>query len=418
MKRLLFVVHRIPYPPNKGDKIRTFNELRFLSRHYTVDLLCLADDPADLGYVSDLQDYCERIDAFRLNLTRAKVRGALALLTGKALSSRYFYLKAMQTTFDQWLQEGQHDVIFCFSSSMAEYVFRSRALSKRRSGSRPRLVMDFCDVDSDKWRQYAQDSGFPLKSLYRIEAERLQAYEWKIQEIFDHTVLASPGEAELFRDHCPDCENLSVIANGVDHEYFSPPPGTPAIAPDDKPPRIIFTGAMNYPVNVSGVRWFVQSVLPQLRQKYPAIEFYIVGSNPAAEVRQLAKEDNIIVTGFVEDIREYYNLADVCVAPLHLGRGIQNKVLEAMAMARPTVTTSRANAGIQAKSGEHLLIADTADAFITAVSCLLDDRDRAARLGSAARDFVVSHFDWNVNMRNLEQLMLNEKADNDAVAVG
>ena len=128
-------------------------------------------------------------------------------------------------------------------------------------------------------------------------------------------------------------------------------------------------------------------------------------------MRQLEKENNIIVTGYVDDIRVYYNCADVCIAPLHLGRGVQNKVLEAMAMGRPTITTSKANAGVQGRAGEHLLIADTADDFIKAISCLLNDHEQAARLGRAAREFVVSHFDWDVNMLKLQKLVLNERIE-------
>jgi len=409
MKRLLFVAHRIPYPPNKGDKIRAFNELRFLSRHCSVDLLCLVDDPIDLKYALSLQRYCNQVKVFKLNSISAKVRGGLALLAGRPLSSRYFYLKEMQASFDGWLHEREYDAVFCFSSSMAEYVFQSEASSKHSSGKSPRLVMDFCDIDSDKWSQYAKDSRYPLSVLYGIESRRLRAYESRIQRFFHRTVLVSISEAELLRANCPDCENLSVIANGVDHSYFSPPAEVPTIGRRNKAPTIVFTGAMNYPVNISGVRWFVRHVWPQILQKYPALNFYIVGSNPVAEVRQLAKEKNIVVTGFVNDIREYYNIADLCVVPLHLGRGVQNKLLEAMAMARATVTTSRANAGVQGKDGEHLLVADTADDFIKAISCLLDDQEQAARLGRAARDFVISYFDWGASMHKLQQLVLKEE---------
>ena len=408
MKRLLFVAHRIPYPPNKGDKIRSFNELKFLSRHYSVDLLSLVDNATDLKYVIDLKHYCDQVKLFQLNSKSATIKGGLALLAGRSLSSRYFYVKEMQTTFDSWLQEREYDAVFCFSSSMAEYIFRSRAFSKHSSGKSPRLIMDLCDVDSDKWRQYAQDSIFPLKQLYELESRRLELYESKIHRSFDHTVLVSSGEAELFRANCPDCENLSVITNGVDVTYFSPVLETPAAELNNKPPTILFTGTMDYPVNISGVLWFVRNVWPQLIQKYPTLKFYIVGNNPVAEVRQLAKKSNIVVTGFVDDIRDYYKLADVFVAPLHLGRGIQNKVLEAMAMGIPTITTSKANAGIQGNAGEHLLIADSADAFINAISCLLNDRGQAARLASAARDFVVSHYDWDVNMLKLQKIALKQ----------
>jgi sugar transferase (PEP-CTERM/EpsH1 system associated) len=411
MKKLLFVVHRIPYPPNKGDKIRSFNELKYLSSHCSVDLLCLADKPDDLKYAIDLQRYCDQIKVLPLNSQSAKIRGGLALLEGKPLSSRYFYLREMQTLLDHWLQEREYDAILCFSSSMAEYIFHSQVISDLPSEKWPRLVMDICDVDSDKWRQYASDSFFPLRQLYEMESKRLQAYEQKIQSFFHHAVLVSNGEADLFRVHCPDCENLSVIANGVDHTFFSPSPMTSSADNRNKPMAIVFTGAMDYPVNISGVLWFVQEVWPKIRHEYPFLKFYVVGSNPVPEIRRLDDEENITVTGFVDDIRDYYNLADICVAPLHLGRGVQNKVLEAMAMGKPLVTTSKANAGVQGEGGRHLLIADTAEAFIEAISCLIINPDIAAQLGRSAREFVVNNFDWDVNMMQLQKLLLCENIE-------
>ena len=168
MKKLLFVVHRIPYPPNKGDKIRSFNELKYLSRHYSVDLLCLADDPKDLKYSIDLQKYCDQVKVQPLNTKIAKIRGGLALLTGRSLSSRYFYLNTMQTTFDHWLREREYDAVLCFSSSMAEYIFASQTLSSFTSETIPHLVMDFCDVDSDKWRQYARGCKFSTEPVVPV----------------------------------------------------------------------------------------------------------------------------------------------------------------------------------------------------------------------------------------------------------
>lgn len=406
MERILFVVHRIPFPPNKGDKIRSFNELKFLSRHCSIDLLCLADDPADLKYETDLQTFCAQVKVFPLDKKNAKIRGGFSLLTGNALSSRYFYLKEMQSVFDQWVQGREYSAVLCFSSSMAEYIFCSETLKKLNPDKSPKLVMDFCDVDSDKWRQYAESSAFPLNLLYRLEHKRLMDYEKRIQGAFHHTVLVSKGEEELFRAICPDCTNLSVIANGVDHSFFAPSPKQAEFAIEIQAPVIVFTGAMDYSVNVEGVHWFVRNVLPQLKQRYPTLKFYIVGSNPVAEVRELADDLTVFVTGFVDDIRDYYTLADVCVAPLHLGRGVQNKVLEAMAMERPVVSTSKANAGVQGETGVHLLIADSAEDFADAVSSLLDDPKQAALFGRAAREFVVSQFDWDANMMQLQKLLL------------
>lgn len=417
MKKILFIVHRIPYPPNKGDKIRSFNELKYLARRHSVDLLCLADEPEDLKYKVDLEKLCNRVEVFPLSPRIAKIRGGMALLQGRALSSRYFYSKIMQRTFDAWLQTKEYDSIFCFSSSMAEYIFKSKALSQLDSIKKPQLFMDFCDVDSDKWLQYAGDSSFPLNKLYHLEYRRLLKYEQRIQNYFNHTVLVSTGEAELFYTHCPECKNLAVIPNGVDHQYFSPTcvDSTTDLIAKKCAPAIVFTGAMDYPVNIKGVLWFVEEVWPHLQQRYPELLFYIVGSHPTAEIVALAARTNIIVTGFVDDIRAYYKLADVCVAPLHQGRGVQNKVLEAMSMEKPVVATSRANAGVQAVSGDHLLIADTANDFLEMICRLLNDPQQASIIGRAARDYVVSRFDWETNMLALEALLLRPEKDSQAV---
>ncbi len=402
--KILYLAHRIPYPPNKGDKIRSFHQVRCLTQKHQVDLLCLADSPADLKYQTDLAALCHRVAVFPLAVYRAKMRGALALLLGKSLSSRYFYDGKMQSLCDQWLAEQDYDAVVCFSSSMAEYVFNSGLMD---SDQRPRLIMDFCDVDSDKWRQYAEQSRFPLDLLYRLEHERLAAYERRIQGTFDHSILVSADEAALFHKICPEADNLSVIPNGVDHDFFSSAAmdGHPPVATTAAAPVIVFTGAMDYHVNVSGVLWFVSEVWPLLRRIYPDLSFYVVGSNPADEIKELAGDDGITVTGFVEDIRDYYRLATLCVAPLHLGRGVQNKVLEAMAMGKAVVTTSRANAGVQGIHGDHLLVADTGADFCAAVERLLSDVPLRQQLGQAARDYVTAKFDWEKNMEQFERLL-------------
>lgn len=401
---ILYLAHRIPYPPNKGDKIRSFNQVRCLAQKHRVDLLCLADNPADLQYQTDLAAICDRVAVFPLLAYRAKVRGAMALLVGKSLSSRYFYDGGMQALCNQWLAERDYDAVVCFSSSMAEYVFHSGLLAGSR---RPKLVMDFCDVDSDKWGQYAEQAQFPLKTLYRLEHQRLAAYEQRIQREFDHSILVSADEAALFRKICPEAEDLNVIPNGVDHTFFSNAAiaERPAAFDSGDAPAIVFTGAMDYNVNVTGVLWFVREVWPLLRSEHPELTFYIVGSHPAEEIIELAGLDGITVTGFVEDIRDYYRMATLCVAPLHLGRGVQNKVLEAMAMEKAVVTTTRANAGVQGTDGEQLLVADTAGDFSAAIEKLLADAPLRLRLGQAARDYVTMKFDWERNMEQFERLL-------------
>jgi len=398
--KILYLCHRIPYPPNKGDKIRSFNEVRYLAARHELDLLCLADDPGDLKYRADLEKICNRVAVFPLYPTRAKVRGLLSLARGGSISAGYFHQRDMQRCCDRWLQEGDYDAVFCFSSTMAEYLFHAASLAK---GSRK--VMDFCDVDSDKWLQYAAESSAPMSWLYRLENRRLAAFERRIYREFDHSLLISDAEAELFREICPEAQDVAVIPNGVDYDFFSPEREGERVLPVDAP-NLVFTGAMDYHANVDGVLWFCREIWPLLKKDFPPLRFTIVGGKPTPAVLALAKLDGVAVTGFVDDVRPYYRDADVCVIPLRLARGVQNKVLEALAMGRAAVVTTKANAGIQAEDGTHLRLADAPEDFAAAVAVLLRDRGQRERLGENARRFVTERYDWATNMEKFEELLM------------
>lgn len=410
--KILYLAHRIPYPPNKGEKIRAFHQVKYLAAQHTLDLVCLIDDPRDLQHVTPLDKLCNRVHAHHIKPFPAKIKGLLSQLAGSSVSLGYYYRTAVQKVVDRWLTETAYDAIVCFSSTMAEYVFRSPLIDR---GSRPRLLMDFCDVDSDKWRQYAETARFPFSLIYAREHRRMQQYEQRVHQAFDFSILVSRQEAQLFSELVGTVDKVVVVPNGIDADFFDirHTIDTSLSRQTQNAPVIVFTGAMDYHVNVDGVLWFCSEVLPLVRHDNPQVQFKIVGSNPTAAVKQLALKDSIEVTGFVDDIRPYYAMADVCVAPLRLGRGIQNKVLEAMAMERAVVTTSRANAGIQASNGQHLLMADSAEAFARAVTQLLESTGLRDRLGKYARSFVIDHFNWLKNLDNFEHLLMKEPADCD-----
>ena len=423
--KILYLAHRIPYPPNKGDKIRSFNHVKYLAARHELDLICLVDDPEDLSGEKVLRSLCRRFYLCEYNQFQAKLKGLLSLMKGGSISAGYFYKTAVQHVFDQWLSDRDYDAIICFSSPMAEYLFRSNglALNKRSSTSKcPQLIMDFCDVDSDKWQQYAENAKFPLDKVYRLENKRLASYEKKIYHTFDHSLLVSEKEKELFGRVCSNTDRITVVRNGVDFKYFDPCgsnekvsglTGHANLTPEsanshEVSPTIVFTGAMDYHANVDGVCWFCRKVLPRLQEKFPNLKFLIVGSKPAAAVQNLNRLPGVKVTGFVDDIRDYYRQADICVVPLRLARGVQNKVLEAMAMGKAVVTTSKANDGIQAQDGTHLLIADSAEDFVCCTLKLLADRELNGKISSCARDFVVEQYDWQSNMAELSQLLKEE----------
>lgn len=396
-QQILYLCHRIPYPPNKGDKIRSYNQVRFLSEHADVDLVTLADDPGDLAHESVLTQMCRRVEVFSLNRHLAKIRGMWELATGRSISQGYFYHPGFQQTVDAWVSSTPYDAIVCFSSPMAGYLLKGmpeyQKHPKYRNRSPARFIMDFCDLDSDKWRQYARQASFPMNFVYNAEGKRLLAFEKKIARAFDHSVFVSRAEADLFVKAFPGAGQVGVIPNGVDFDSFSPDRVTPVETTGA--PMLMFPGAMDYHANVEGVCWFVREIFPQVRQQVPDAVFYIVGSNPVQKVRDLEKTPGVIVTGFVADIRQYYRAADLCVIPLTIARGVQNKVLEAMAMEKPVVSTSVAVQGISASHGRDLVVADAPGQFARDTVRLLQDRDHADAYGFAARQFVRNHHDWD-----------------------
>jgi len=420
--KILYLAHRVPYPPNKGDKIRTFNEIRCLSQNHEIDLLALADDPNDLHHKRNLDNYCNRIELFALTIWKSRLKTLAGLaIPSRPLSVSYFYNKKLQACLDQWMIEKTYDAVLCFSSPMAEYLFRCPVLKEALNpcktpskGSLPVLTMDFCDVDSQKWRQYAANSRFPLNLVYGVESRRLLEYEKIINRMFHHSVFVSPHEIGVFINLNKQAQNLTAVPNGVDHDYFSPDARFEPVPLREKEGQrvLVFTGAMDYYANVEGVSWFCREVFPKIRSEHPDVLFYIVGSNPGPEVKALGDRQGIRITGFVDDIRPYYRGADVCVIPLRIAAGVQNKVLEAMAMARPVVTTGKALEGIKGKPDVHVLVEDDPKHFADKVVQLLNSKEKGTVLAGNARNFILENYNWQTNIAALERLLPLEPAAN------
>jgi sugar transferase (PEP-CTERM/EpsH1 system associated) len=405
--RILYLAHRIPYPPNKGDKIRSYHEIRHLARRHRVDLACLCDVEEDLRYREDLRRWCGRVAVERLVPWRAKAGSLPALWRGRPLSVPYFYRPGLQRVVDRWLAREGYDAVVCFSSPMAEYLFRSPS----KAGQRPLWIMDFCDMDSDKWLQYSRRSSGPARWIYRREAERLLDYEKKVQGRFDACFFVSRKEAALFAERVPGARNVHVAPNGVDTDHFRPE-AVPqhrkegAAGGNGGASRLVFVGAMDYAANVDGVLWFAERIFPSIRKDFPKVSFWVVGARPHPRIRALAGTPGIRVTGFVDDVRPYLASAACVVVPLRLARGVQNKVLEAMAMARPAVVTSWALDGIEARSGRDVLSADDEEGFAREVLRVLRDPSLAGELGARARRFVEENHGWEAGMNRLEEVLL------------
>jgi sugar transferase (PEP-CTERM/EpsH1 system associated) len=391
VENLLLLIHRIPYPPNKGDKIRSYHLLKHLAQHYRVHLATFVDDQDDWQHVPKVQAMCSTSHFAKLNPLAGRVRSLKALLGGRALSFDYYANAGMQDWVDQAMASHQIDRVLVFSSPMAQYA---------EAYPQARRVVDFCDIDSDKWRQYAAQKSWPMSWVYRREADTLLAYERHVARTTDAALFVSAPEADLFRTLAPESDaKIGYFNNGVDTDYFSPERAYERPYADGER-ALVFTGAMDYWPNIDAVQFFAAEVFPQLLAADPALRFYIVGARPAAAVTALAANPGVVVTGTVPDVRPYIRHADICVAPLRIARGIQNKVLEAMAMARPVVVSPQALEGIDAVPGSELLLADGAAAFAATITGLLAQPD--ARLGAAARTKVESQYSWPGNLARIE----------------
>lgn len=396
MADILFLAHRIPYPPDRGDKIRSWNMLKHLARLGPVHLACFADDEADARHLPALRAALggglgeAHVEIRRPNRLLA---GARAMARGLPLSLGLFDSTAMRGFVDDLLAREDIGAIVAFSFQMAQFV-------PEEAGRR--FVMDFVDMDSAKFADYGRDGAGPMAWLYRREAAKVRAFERETAERADVSLFVSEAEAALFRrDAAPRGADIRAVQNGIDLDFYDPSAAIPP-AKTGAGPLIVFTGQMDYRPNVEAVEAFAQSVLPRIRAKRPDARFAIVGRKPVEAVTRLQGRGGVIVTGAVEDVRSWLKAADVVVAPLLLARGIQNKVLEAMAMARPVVASPAAFEGIDAEPGRDLLVpADPAQAIID----LLGNPARRAALGRAARVRMEQAYRWDAKLACLGEIV-------------
>jgi sugar transferase (PEP-CTERM/EpsH1 system associated) len=389
---ILYLVHRLPYPPNKGDKVRSYHLLKHLAAHHSIHLGTFVDDPDDLQYVEVVRAECAELCTVRLHPKPARIKSLTGLLTGQSLTEQYYHSTEMQRWVDGLVAAGKVDAAVVFSSSMAQYVLHHDRLP---------FLADLVDVDSAKWTQYGDARVWPMSWLYRREGSRLLAFERKVVKRARQSFLVTEREVALFDQLAPDCVGrVAVSGNGVNAEFFTPDATVPSPFAQGEQ-ALVFTGAMDYWPNVDAVRWFAQDMLPVLRKTRPGVRFYIVGRSPTPAVTELAS-DAVTVTGTVPDVRPYLQHAAVVVAPLRLARGIQNKVLEAMAMARPVVASNSCLEPIDAVAERDILGASSQDEFVAQVNALLNDPLRAAEVGRAARHRVLERYSWDANLRVMD----------------
>lgn len=363
------------------------------------------DDPNDWKYVSSVNAICRESFFLPLVPARAKLRSLTAFMSGKPLTLPYYDNRKMSCWVNGIIRQHQVERVIVYSSAMAQYVDENdyHIVSKR--------VIDFVDIDSDKWQQYAEKKNWPMNWIYRREAEKLFDYEKAIATRFDASLFVSSAEADLFSSMVSvRNEKIAYYNNGVDTEYFSPSSALINPYPDERD-VVVFTGAMDYWPNIDAVIWFAQEVLPEIVRHNPDLYFYIVGSNPSENVKKLADLPHIEVTGRVEDIRPYLQFAKAAVAPMRVARGIQNKVLEAMAMEKIVVVTPQGYEGINAVTGAEVLVAENAQEMINFISKVVSGG--YPKMGSVARSRVQSDFNWEENLPIVGQWLEAGKGNYD-----
>ncbi|EIM02177.1 sugar transferase [Rhodanobacter thiooxydans] len=396
MQSVLFLCHRLPWPPSKGDKIRSYHVLRRLAGRYRVYLGTFVDDPADWQHLAAVEALCADVCVRPLPSWRAGWRALAALTRGEPLTVGIYRDRVMRRWVERLLAEHKLELALCYSSGVAPFVMQHTQL---------RRVMDFVDVDSDKWNQYAQQAGAVKRLVYRREARRLAEFECTIAAQFDASVFVSEAEAAFFRQLVPESAGrVHGIPNGVDAGYWDP--RRVCSSPYRPGERVVvFVGAMDYRANVDAVWWFAQEVWPRIAARRQDARFYIVGSQPTAAVRVLGQLAGITVTGRVEDVRPYLAHAHVVTAPLRVARGIQNKVLEALAMEKVLLATPAAYAGVADFAGRQGCIDESPEVMATEALRWLD-APQAVRV-SAARAEVLSRYDWGRSLDTYENVLRN-----------
>jgi sugar transferase (PEP-CTERM/EpsH1 system associated) len=390
--KILYLAHRSPYPPNKGEKIRCFHQLQFLSARHSIDLFCFADSAKEAEGSQALKAFCRHVHVETLLPRTGYLRLARGLFADLPASVAYYDSLSMHAAVQEAVRTGNYDLIFVYCSSMAQFVPLSAQVPK---------VIDFVDADSSKWTQYSRCSAFPLSWLYAREGAALARYEKRTAEVFELSLVTTPQEALDLGGG--GCSSVEVVGNGVS--------APPALDSQNLPteirqlqPYVLFVGTMNYRPNADAVSYFAREIFPLLRQSHPGLQFLIVGRSPTPEVRRLGRLPGVVVTGSVSDVHGYLAGAAVAVAPFRIAQGVQNKVLEALVAGVPVVLTSRPARAFSSPAADLLIVADTPAAFADAVRAALDKPELRRRSLEAAPD--LQHLlSWQRSLGRLEELV-------------
>lgn len=395
--RILFLCHRFPYPADGGGKIRALEMIRHLGRSHEVHVVSMLRGEDDAARADGLLQWCAQVDAPRVSEPVQSLRMGASALTGRSLSAGYFHAPAVERVVRDRLGRHRYDRIVVHCSSMAPYVAHARGVRK---------LLDLCDIDSEKWRMFADATRGPRSLLYRFEQHAVARLERQMTDCFDICTVATPGELELLRG-LGGSAHADWFPNGVDAHYFAPPSNPPDAD------LLGFVGRMDYLPNEQAVIGFCHHTLPRIRAERPGTRFVVIGANPPESVRRLAEMDGVIVTGTVPDVRPWLGRLRAMVAPLSIARGVQNKLLESMAMGVPVVTSALAARGVDAVPGEDLLCADSPEEVARAALAVLADDGRHGALRRRGLALVAERYSWSAALARLDGMLSLEDSGRD-----
>lgn len=407
MGEILFLAHRIPFLPDRGDKIRSHHLLKALANLAPVHVGCFADTDGDIAHEPLLAEISasHRLIHRRKSMVRA---GIEALVVRKPVSLTAFDHMGLHGWVRDTLAANPIDTIFVFSGQMGQYV---------PDDFTGRVVIDLCDVDSAKFESYARSGSFPRNWIDAREGILLAAEEARLAARADRTLLVSPAEAALFRSRVPAslADDAIALCNGIDADFFDPQSVQPH--PDlarATGPQFVFTGQMDYAPNVAAAQRVIGRLLPEIRKVHPGAAFHVVGRAPVPKLMAQDGQGGVRVWGEVPDVRPFLAAADIVIAPLEIARGVQNKVLEAMAMARPVLLTPEAATGIDAEDRVHFAVEATDDALVTRALALIKQSAPTALMAASARHYVVDHQSWPAMLAHLGPIIGKHGANSNA----
>jgi len=384
--RLFVLLSRFPYPLEKGDKLRAFHQLRILSKHHQVFLCALHENDLDKSWIEEVKQYCTELKTIHISKFNQVINLGFSILGNEPFQVAYFYQKLAQKEVLSCIEQWKPDAIYCQLLRTAKYV--------ENIDNTPKII-DFQDAFSKGIERRLETDSWYWKPILNSELKRLNRYEEQVFKTFDHCTIIS----EQDRNQLPFTQRneVKIVRNGVELDDFSPSSETKSV-------DVLFAGNMGYPPNVEGAVFLENEVMPLVRKQIPEAKLMLAGARPDQKVKELANEYTE-VTGWVDDMRDCYAKAKVFVAPMMIGTGLQNKLLEAMAMRIPCVTSTLANNALHAKANEEILIAETAQEYANHILELLDNSSRSEQIATAGHNLVTEHFSWEGATKPLLEIL-------------